>query len=100
MRKRFLLRLIPMLILIGCTAPQKNQDRKQCLDLSLVQQIEFGVSTTEEATQILGSPDQVIKIKRELVGKEAWIYNETSNNKDTQRLGLLVDPKTWNFYLC
>ena len=83
------------LLLFGCTtAIQKEEILDRRLDFSKVEQIAFGKATQGEAVSLFGQPDQIIHLKGDLTGKNAWIYNEVNSGQKTERLGLLVDQKT------
>lgn len=43
---------------------------------------------------MIGTPDQVVPLKRELSDKDALVYFEDDNGVKSQRLGFLVDRKT------
>ena len=54
----------------------------------------MGSSTREETIALLGRPDEIVPLKQDLAGNDAWIYYEGEGHQRAQRLGLVVDQKS------
>jgi hypothetical protein len=90
---KVLLLLLLALTFAACSGitpikPSKN------LDLFLIQRLDYGNIKRNEIIRLIGEPNQVISLKRNLAGKEAWIYSETEGSRNFERLGLMIDQKT------
>jgi hypothetical protein len=78
----------------GCSSTKAVLSERRHLELSSIEQMDFGKISTDEITNLIGKPDQIIPLKRDLAGNDAWIYIEESGDQKLERLGLLVDHRT------
>lgn len=83
-----------ILSLLGCSTFGVPNAPKRNLDIASVESLKIGKVTGEEVSKLLGKPDQVVPLKRDLTGKDAWLYTEAVGDQKFDRLGLVVDQKT------
>ena len=81
-------------LLLGSCASAPGNAPARSLDLSLIERIEFGKSTGSNIVNLIGQPDRIVHLKRDLADKDAWIFAEREGDQRFERLGFLVDRKT------
>jgi hypothetical protein len=90
-------RVFPLFLLaIACSAPASRLegDPNRAIKFSDVEHLAFGRATQSEVEASFGRPDQVVDLKRDLSGMQAWIYREGQGDQRQDRLGILIDART------